>query len=216
MNEKFFALDKEKQRRILNAGFCVFTQSRYDKAPMSEIARQAQISKSLLFHYFHNKKELYLFLAAQVEKLSQQVQRTTGSTPSGNLFDCMERGLDAKFALIRRYPYVAGFAVRAIYEKDPEVQGDIQSGFRKWSTRQWAQAFAQLDPQDYRPGLDLRMMCRQIYWAGEGYVWQMAQQGQLDPDQMEADFHSMLAFWRSVYENPEKHRADPAQKEETV
>ena len=29
---------------------------------MSEIADAAGISKSLLFHYFHNKKELYMFL----------------------------------------------------------------------------------------------------------------------------------------------------------
>ena len=29
---------------------------------MSEIAEAAGISKSLLFHYFHNKKELYMFL----------------------------------------------------------------------------------------------------------------------------------------------------------
>lgn len=27
--------------------------------PMSEIAEAAGISKALLFHYFHNKKELY-------------------------------------------------------------------------------------------------------------------------------------------------------------
>ena len=29
---------------------------------MSEIAEEAGISKSLLFYYFHNKKEFYLFL----------------------------------------------------------------------------------------------------------------------------------------------------------
>ena len=62
MNEKFFALPEEKQQRILNAGYRVFSQNSYKKSPMSEIADEAGISKSLLFHYFRNKKELYLFL----------------------------------------------------------------------------------------------------------------------------------------------------------
>ena len=63
MNEKFYALPKEKQEKIINAGFRVFSQNSYKKSPMSEIADAAGISKSLLFHYFHNKKELYLFIS---------------------------------------------------------------------------------------------------------------------------------------------------------
>jgi len=43
-------------------GFCVFSQNSYKKSPTSEIADAAGISKSLLFHYFYNKRELYLFL----------------------------------------------------------------------------------------------------------------------------------------------------------
>ena len=62
MNDKFFSLPIEKQEAIVNAGFRVFSQNSYKKSPMSEIADVAGISKSLLFYYFHNKKELYLFL----------------------------------------------------------------------------------------------------------------------------------------------------------
>lgn len=62
MNEKFYALPEEKQSQILNAAYKVFAMNQYKKAPTSEIAVEAGISKSLLFHYFHNKLELYLFL----------------------------------------------------------------------------------------------------------------------------------------------------------
>ena len=62
MNERFFALPKEKQQAIINAGYRVFSQNSYKNSPMSEIADAAGISKSLLFHYFRNKKELYMFL----------------------------------------------------------------------------------------------------------------------------------------------------------
>lgn len=62
MNEKFFSLPEEKQQAIINAGYRVFSQNTYKKSPVSEIAAEAGISKSLLFYYFRNKKELYLFL----------------------------------------------------------------------------------------------------------------------------------------------------------
>ena len=55
MNEKFFSLPAWKQTAIINAGFRVFSQNSYKHSPMSEIAEAAGISKSLLFHYFHNK-----------------------------------------------------------------------------------------------------------------------------------------------------------------
>ncbi len=46
MNEKFFALPKEKQQRIINAGYRVFSRNSYRKSPVGEIAAEADISKS--------------------------------------------------------------------------------------------------------------------------------------------------------------------------
>ena len=62
MNEKFYTLSKEKQDTIINAGFKVFSDNSYKKSPVQQIADEANISKSLLFYYFKDKKELYLFL----------------------------------------------------------------------------------------------------------------------------------------------------------
>ena len=55
MNELLYTLSPEKQQAIINAGYRVFSQNSYKNSPMSEIAAEAGISKSLLFHYFHNK-----------------------------------------------------------------------------------------------------------------------------------------------------------------
>ncbi len=61
MNERFFSLPKEKQKAILNAGYRVFSQNSYKNSPMSEIAQDAGISKSLLFHYFYNSNFAHRF-----------------------------------------------------------------------------------------------------------------------------------------------------------
>ncbi|MGM9948116.1 TetR/AcrR family transcriptional regulator, partial [Floccifex sp.] len=55
MNEKFYSLPIEKQKTILNAGYRIFSENTYKNSPVSQIAKEAGISKSLLFYYFKNK-----------------------------------------------------------------------------------------------------------------------------------------------------------------
>ena len=203
MNDKFFTLPKKKQHTIIEAGFRIFSLTSYKKTPVSDIASEAKISKSLLFHYFKNKKELYLFLWNHAAKISIHALSQEKCYEEGNIFDRMERGMEAKFRLIRRYPYMANFVLRAFYEKDDEIRQAIQESYTKLFAKKEERLLKTLNPKDYKPGLDLHMMVQQMYLASEGYLWQMVHTTELDPLQMEQDFRNMLAFWRSVYENKE-------------
>lgn len=199
MNEKFYRLSAEKQQKIINAGFQVFSENAYKKSPMSEIAAAAGISKSLLFFYFRNKKELYLFLWEKAAEITMEYLTAYKCYEPGGLFEMMERGMAAKLRLMERYPYMSQFAVKAFYEKDENICGEIQKSYRRWFEFKAAQALSVQDPDDFVPGLDLSMMYREMYWASEGYLWEMLQRGKLDVPQMERDFERLLAFWKSIY-----------------
>lgn len=200
MNEKFYTLPPEKQQRIINAGFRVFSQNSYKKSPMQEIANEAGISKSLLFHYFHNKKELYLFLWETAADLTREYLNRNHCYESTDLFEMMERGMYAKIQIMCLYPDMAVFAVKAFYEKDAAVREDIHRSYRKHFDRKAANALNGLNPEDFIPGLDLQMMHRQIYLMSVGYLWEISQRGDvLTADALEKDFSEMLAFWKSVY-----------------
>lgn len=58
MNDKFFKLPLEKQRRIINAAYKVFSENSYKKAPMSEIADESGISKSVAFLLLYKQKRI--------------------------------------------------------------------------------------------------------------------------------------------------------------
>ena len=204
MNEKYFSLPAEKQQRILSAGFYVFSQNSYKKSSMNEIAQQAQISKSLLFFYFRNKRELYLFLWDQACTLTVDYLTAYRCYEPGDLFQMMERGMDAKLALMEQYPYIANFAIRAFFEKDKEVAGEIQASYRKYFSIKATQALSRVDPKDFIPGMDLTMMYRQMFLASEGYLWEMMQQGSLNREQLRQDFEKLLEFWKSTYYSEEK------------
>lgn len=204
MNNRFFDLPAEKQQRIINAGFRVFSENSYKKSPMSEIAAAAGISKSLLFHYFHNKKELYMFLWDKGAEITMKYLNDYNCYEPTDLFEMMERGMRAKFRIMEEYPYMAAFAVKAFYEKDAEISVEIQKSYRKYFDIKASNALTALDPESFVPGLDLQMMYREMYWASEGYLWEMLQRGELDAAQMEKDFSALLKFWRSVYQKKEE------------
>ena len=199
MNEKFFSLPAEKQQSILNAGYRVFGRNSYKHSPMSEIAAEAGISKSLLFFYFRNKKELYLFLWERGAELTMEYLTAYHCYEPDDLFEMMERGMRAKFRLMELYPYMAAFAIKAFYEKDEEVRDAIHASYRSHFDTKAASALGKLDKSRFIPGLDLQYMYREMYWASEGYLWEILQRGGIDPAQMERDFQKMLTFWKSVY-----------------
>ena len=64
----------ERRRRLLEAGADLFTRFAYDELSMARIAREAGISKALLYHYFPSK-EAY-FVATLEEKAEELAQRT--------------------------------------------------------------------------------------------------------------------------------------------
>ena len=199
MNERFFSLPPEKQQAIIDAGYRVFSQNAYKNSPMSEIAAEAGISKSLLFHYFRNKKELYLYLWDEAARLTIRALIDCGCYGQKDLFTSMERGMRAKMELIRRYPHMAGFTIRAFYEKDQEICAAIQASYHRYFNLKADKTRIDLDPAQFIPGLDVPMMYREMYWASEGYLWEMVQRGDVDMERMERDFTALMAFWKSVY-----------------
>lgn len=199
MNDRFFSLPEEKRQAILNAGYRVFSQNSYKNSPMSEIAGAAGISKSLLFHYFHNKKELYLFLWDTCAQITIEYLTKYDCYGQKDLFESMTRGMQAKMDIIRQYPDMAAFVIKAFYEKDPDICAAVQKSYQKYFDLKASSTLLNLDPEQFIPGLDIPMMYRDMYWASEGYLWEMVQRGNIDMDQMEKDFTQLISFWKSIY-----------------
>ena len=200
MNEKFYALSKEKQDRIINAGFRVFSKNSYKKSPVQEIALEAGISKSLLFFYFRNKKDLYLFLWKKVEEITTAALSESKCSEADDIFDVMYKGIVvAKLGMLKDYPDILNFTVKSYYEDDPEVRDDIRKLAEPYTRLETNTVFPKLDPKDFKEGLDLEMMYRDMYLASEGYLWQVSQSGNINVDKVVKDYRDMIDFWKKMY-----------------
>lgn len=149
MNERFYALPPEKQQAIINAGYRVFSQNSFKNSPMSEIAAEAGISKSLLFHYFHNKKELYLFLWDKCAETTIEFLTRYGCYGQTELFESMARGMRAKMEIIRLYPDMGNFTIKAFYEKDAGISAAIQESYHRYCNLKADKTRLNLDPSQF-------------------------------------------------------------------
>lgn len=66
---------EEKSRSILDHAALVFAEQGMDKASMSQIAQQAQVSKALLYHYYPSKDALiFAIIMTHLEELHDAIE----------------------------------------------------------------------------------------------------------------------------------------------
>ncbi len=199
MNNKFFALPIEKKRRIINAAYKVFSENSYKKAPMSEIAEEGNISKSLLFHYFTNKKDLYMYLWDNACEITTQAIREYKTLDTDDFFEMLRRTLLSKCSVMRDYPYMYAFSLRAYYETAPEIKDSIQENFNVASKESEMLVIEKIDKSKLRKDIDIKTMYTEILYAVDGYMLQKYRMNRIVPDEIERETGALIDFWEKVY-----------------
>jgi AcrR family transcriptional regulator len=82
----------ERRRRLLELGAELFTRFAYDELSMARIAREAGISKALLYHYFPSKEAYFV---ATLEEKAAELEARTQPDPSLPPFEQLSGSLDA-------------------------------------------------------------------------------------------------------------------------
>src|SRR3954469_23272450 len=82
----------ERRRQLLEAGARVFTERPYDDVSMAELAREAGISKGLLYHYFPSKRD---FFTATLEAAASELQALTATDTSLPPLEQLRTSLDS-------------------------------------------------------------------------------------------------------------------------
>lgn len=199
MNEKFFKLPPEKQQRIINAAYKVFSENSYKKAPMSEIAYESGVSKALLFHYFTNKKELYMYLWTNAIERTRKAICEYKTLETDDFFEMLKRSLLSKCSLMRCYPHMYAFSLRAYYETVPEIKDFIQENFTDVSKASKMAVFEKMDVSVFRKDIDLKTMYDEILYAVDGYMLKKYRSGYIIPDEIEQEIIAFIDLWKKVY-----------------
>jgi len=112
----------ERRRRLLALGADLFTRHSYDELSMAAVAREAGISKALLYHYFPSKQA---FFEATLAETGAEMLARTSPDPSKPPIEQLSASIDAYLEWIEEHVD----AYRKLLESatsSPEVRGLIE------------------------------------------------------------------------------------------
>lgn len=199
MNDRFFILPIDKQERIINAAYKVFSQNTYKKASMSEVASEGGISKALLFHYFTNKKELYMYLWNRVLELTRDATVKYQVLNTDDFFEMLDRTLLAKCSLMQKYPHIYMFGFKAYYEQLPEIRDSVQESYNLASQNSELKVLQKIDTSIFRQDIDLKFMYEEIMYAVDGYMLKAYRSKDMNISKIQSDMRQFIHFWKKVY-----------------
>jgi AcrR family transcriptional regulator len=89
----------ERRRRLLELGGELFARHSYDELSMARIAREAGISKALLYHYFPSKRD---YLVASLAEAAGELARVTEPDPELPPLEALAGSVGAYLGWIER------------------------------------------------------------------------------------------------------------------
>lgn len=199
MNKKFYSLPEEKQKKILNAAYMVFALNKYRKAPMSEVADAGGISKSLLFHYFTNKKELYLYLWDNAVTITDELKAQCEVFDTYDFFELLRRSLEVKCSIMRKYPYLSLFVLNAYYETDDDIAKAIYERTDKAEKISFDLVESKVDLSSISSDTSFEEIYRNIVFASEGMIADMYRKRDVDVEMFSHEYLCMIDHWEKIY-----------------
>ena len=170
MEPKFLALDQDKQDRILNAAMEEFAGNGYKNTSTNKIVKKAGISKGLLFHYFSNKKELYLMIYDYFVDLFLTEVQGKVDWENKDIFTRHRQMASLKIKLFYQYPNVFNFLNAAFTENAQDLRVELESRREKFINHHYREMLQDIDLSKFREDMDVSKIIEIISWSMEGFA----------------------------------------------
>lgn len=154
MYSNFEKLDEVKKQRILEACIQEFAEKGYENASTNTIIKDAEISKGILFHYFGNKKSLFLYVVEHCLQFFITEYRKYPIQLSGDILDrILELGM-IKLKITHANPKMSKLVLHAYMNTPEDIRTEIHTKYAKLSNDFLPSIFKDIDVSVFRDGVD--------------------------------------------------------------
>ncbi len=196
--DKFLNLPEEKRKRIVDAALKSFGANGYKKTSVSDIAKAADISKAMVFHYFGTKKDLYLYLVKMCTDIIINELNNGFDFTTTDFFERIKQSSELKASVMRKHTDIPAFLIGAYFESDPEVKSDITSLLAIGDDYRDKIAFEGMDTSKFKEGIDPKLVLKMLIWMAEGYSSQLSV-STMDLDVMLKEFYECMDLLRDNF-----------------
>lgn len=197
--DKFINLDNHKQDNLINSALVSFGNTGYKKTSINDIATISGISKALVFHYFGNKKSLYLFLFDYCSAMISNSIKAKFNNSETDFFKKIKLIQTIKFDTIKKHPSMFDFLKCAYFESDQEVAADIKAIHQKYVSGGFSTIFTNTNFSKFKEDVDPKMVMKIITWCAEGYVSELSKIKELNVEATAQEFDVYLELLKNSF-----------------
>ena len=191
-------LDKERKEAIINSALNEFATKGYEEASTIIIAKNAGISKGLMFHYVNSKKDLFLYLYDYtIEIILDDFFGSINMNERDMLERCRQIAL-VKLELLHKHPRLFDFFQAAIYTDFKDVKAELDRKGKDTRFAAFEKLFDNVDDSKFKEEIDVAKAKELIIWSLNGIAdkMQLRVKG-LSWDEM--DFDTLIAECDSYF-----------------
>lgn len=202
--------DRSRRDKIIAAAIKIFSRYGYEKASTTMIARQAQISKGLIFHYFDNKAELFMATHhAAVDIVTADIYQKVDFNDQ-DLFSRLRETIVSKMDVMKRYPEIFEFLKMSYLEDSPAIKPRLNQMNDELLGKNRDVLYRNIDTSRFREGIDMNLAIMTMSYTlekwSDNYVRQKLH-GHLDQHLYEELMHEiepLLQFFRTCFYKEEE------------
>ena len=160
-------LDPRRRDALLNAALKEFSTQGYDNASTNVIAKEAGISKALMFHYVNSKQDLFLFVYDYFSELLDREYYCKMDYSEKDIFARLRQSYILQMELMKQYPWLLEFNKLSSKTSSDEINKALED---RVPTKPSCNIFEQIDITKFRDGLDIEKCKQFILWANIGFT----------------------------------------------
>lgn len=176
MFEKLLNLEPNRREEIINAALKEFAAKGFDDASTNVIAKEAGISKSLMFHYVNNKKDFFLFLYDYCIEIIKKEYFDLIDFSEKDIFERLRQTYLHKVEVLKKYPWIFDFTKTVVFTDSEAVNNELNERKKKLEESSLNNFFSNIDNSKFRDNLDVEKCKQLIYWAIGGYANQILEE----------------------------------------
>lgn len=173
MSVKLLELDPQRRDAILNSALKEFSMQGYDNASTNIIAKNAGISKALMFHYVSNKQELFLVVYDYFSELIRKEYFELMNYEESDIFNRLRQSYFLQIKMSEKYPWILDFNKLSRPTNSAEVNEELESRAHKEKASCYPKLFDNIDETKFRKGLNIEKCKQFIFWSNVGFADQL-------------------------------------------
>ncbi|MCW6090462.1 TetR/AcrR family transcriptional regulator [Clostridium sporogenes] len=169
MDDNLKNIPEDKKEAILKAALEEFATRGYEKASTNKIVEKAGVSKGLLFHYFGNKKGLFIYVYNYYFKFLKEELYMKVDTEERDILERVKKWTMIKMNLIEKYPSIFMLFIKSILNMPKDIKSTLEKIQSKETKEAYENFLSNIDYSKFKENIDIQKCLKILMWTLEKY-----------------------------------------------